>query len=40
MHENGETDLRATYIVISVSSLLNILTNELVEGVADYISSC
>ena len=40
MHENGETDLRATYIVVCVSSLLNIMTDELIEGVADYILSC
>ena len=40
MHQNGETDLRATYIVICVSSILNILTDELTEGVTEYIRSC
>jgi protein farnesyltransferase subunit beta len=40
MHENGEDDLRGVYIVIVVASLLNILTSDLIDGVADYISSC
>ncbi len=40
MHENGEDDLRGVYIVIVVAKILNILTEELISGVADYISKC
>ena len=40
MHENGEDDIRAVYIAMVTAKVLNILTDELVEGVADYISSC
>ena len=38
MHENGEDDLRAVYIAVLVAKVLNIMTEELVEGVADYIA--
>ena len=38
---NGyECDSRSTYCVISVASLLNMLTNELVEGTTEFLISC
>jgi protein farnesyltransferase subunit beta len=40
MHESGEVDIRGSYCAISVASLLNILTEELCENVAEFISSC
>lgn len=39
MHMDGEVDVRGTYTAIAVASLLNILTPELVYGVAEYILS-
>ncbi|CAN0320793.1 unnamed protein product, partial [Ectocarpus sp. 4 AP-2014] len=36
MHDDGEVDARGTYTVIAVASLLNMLTPELSEGVADF----
>lgn len=35
-----EADSRSTYCVISVASLLNMLTPELINGVAEFILSC
>lgn len=40
MHRDGEIDTRCTYTVLAVSSILNIMTDELIEGVADYILQC
>jgi len=40
MHDMGERDVRGVYCVLSVASLLNILTVELVEGTADWVASC
>jgi hypothetical protein len=40
MHEGGETDVRGTYTVLAISSLLNMLTPELCEGVADFVLRC
>ena len=40
MHLDGEVDCRGTYTVLAIARLLNILTPELVEGVADFILSC
>eukprot|EP01084_Bolivina_argentea_P009041 16928_1 len=36
MHHDGEVDSRATYCVIAVASLLDILVPDLTEGVAEY----
>lgn len=36
MHDDGEVDARGTYTVIAIASLLNMLTPELSEGVADF----
>lgn len=40
MHEHGEADTRSTYCVLVVSSLLNLLTDELCEGTLEWIKSC
>ncbi|XVE67941.1 hypothetical protein DITRI_Ditri09bG0028100 [Diplodiscus trichospermus] len=40
MHDAGEIDVRACYTAISVASLLNILDDDLVQNVGNYISSC
>lgn len=40
MHRGGETDTRATYCAMAIASLLNIMTDELIDNVGDYISSC
>lgn len=38
--EGGETDVRGTYTVISIASVLNILTTDLIKGVTDWIAKC
>ncbi|KAK3183554.1 hypothetical protein Dsin_030840 [Dipteronia sinensis] len=40
MHDAGEMDVRACYTAISVASVLNILDDELVRDVGNYILSC
>lgn len=40
MHDAGEMDVRACYTAISVASVLNILDDELVKGVGNFILSC
>ncbi|XP_012081734.1 protein farnesyltransferase subunit beta isoform X2 [Jatropha curcas] len=40
MHDGGEMDVRACYTAISVASILNILDDELVKDVGNYIISC
>lgn len=40
MHEFGEHDTRSTYCALVISTLLNRITPELVEGVQDWIISC
>ncbi|PON36659.1 Protein farnesyltransferase subunit beta [Parasponia andersonii] len=40
MHDGGEIDVRACYTAISVASILNILDDELVHNVGNYILSC
>ena len=40
MHENGEEDIRGTYIAVIIAKILNIDTNEFKSGISDYISSC
>ncbi|KAJ7974562.1 Protein farnesyltransferase subunit beta [Quillaja saponaria] len=40
MHDAGEIDVRACYTAISVASILNILDDELVRNVGNYILSC
>lgn len=38
MHVGGEVDTRAGYCALSVAALLNILTPELAENAAEYIT--
>ncbi|KAJ1517613.1 hypothetical protein HMI54_005051 [Coelomomyces lativittatus] len=40
MHEGGEIDLRGTYCVLTVASLLNILTPQLTEHCMSFILRC
>uniref|UniRef100_A0A803QLV5 Protein farnesyltransferase subunit beta n=1 Tax=Cannabis sativa TaxID=3483 RepID=A0A803QLV5_CANSA len=40
MHDGGEIDVRACYTAISIASILNILDDELVQNVGNYILSC
>lgn len=40
MHIGGESDTRAAYCVLNIASSLNILTEELIEGTAEFIGSC
>ncbi|GAA5906746.1 protein farnesyltransferase [Sporobolomyces salmoneus] len=40
MHKGGEVDVRGCYCALTVATLLNLLTPELVEGTADFIASC
>ncbi|KAK8794653.1 hypothetical protein WA158_001634 [Blastocystis sp. Blastoise] len=39
VHEHGESDIRGTYCVIILCSLLNMLTPEITAGVVDYVKS-
>ncbi|PVU96651.1 hypothetical protein BB561_001045 [Smittium simulii] len=40
VHQGGEIDLRGSYCAIVVAFLLDILTPDLVENVADFVSRC
>lgn len=40
MHHDGEVDVRATYCVCAVASLLDILTDDLTNGMSNHIASC
>lgn len=40
MYRDGETDTRSTYCALVVASLLNIVTDEMVEGTVKWISRC
>eukprot|EP00331_Platyophrya_macrostoma_P014081 CAMPEP_0176433458 /NCGR_PEP_ID=MMETSP0127-20121128/16033_1 /TAXON_ID=938130 /ORGANISM="Platyophrya macrostoma, Strain WH" /LENGTH=211 /DNA_ID=CAMNT_0017815887 /DNA_START=344 /DNA_END=980 /DNA_ORIENTATION=- len=40
MHVKGECDMRGTYIAMVVADILNILTDELKDGVGDAIAAC
>lgn len=40
MHDNGECDMRAVYCAICVSSLLNILDDNITDEVAEHIGRC
>ncbi len=40
MHDEGETDMRGCYCAIATASMLHILTDELMEGVPEYIRRC
>ena len=40
MHHDGEVDVRATYCICAVCSLLNILTEDLMHGMAAHVVEC
>jgi protein farnesyltransferase subunit beta len=40
MHENGESDLRASYCALTVAYILDILDDELIDGVVENIQRC
>ena len=40
MHDDGEVDVRGTYTVVAVASLLNLMTEELREGAAEFTARC
>ncbi|XP_050297473.1 protein farnesyltransferase subunit beta [Anthonomus grandis grandis] len=40
MHVGGEIDIRGAYCALSVASMTNIITPELVDGTAEWIVSC
>lgn len=40
MHVGGECDMRGSYITMVIADLLNILTDELKDGVSDAIAAC
>lgn len=40
MHDEGETDMRGSYCAIAVASMLHILTDELIQGVPEYVRRC
>jgi len=39
IHDKGECDMRAAYSAMVIADILNIMTDELKEGVGDYIAS-
>lgn len=40
IHDDGEVDSRGTYTILAIARLLNLLTPELVDGVADFLLRC
>lgn len=40
MHQDGEVDIRGTYCALSVATLLNIRTPELLHGVPQFLARC
>ena len=40
IHHDGEVDSRGTYTVIAIARILNILTEQLIDGVANYLLQC
>ncbi|KEP60615.1 UNVERIFIED_CONTAM: prenyltransferase and squalene oxidase repeat-containing protein [Hammondia hammondi] len=40
MHVDGEIDMRGTYCAVATASMLHMLTDELVEGVPEYVAAC
>lgn len=37
--EGGECDMRGVYVAVVIADILNIMTDELLDGVADFIVS-
>jgi protein farnesyltransferase subunit beta len=40
IHTEGEVDSRGTYTIVAIARVLNMLTPELTEGVADFLVQC
>ncbi|PWZ03477.1 terpenoid cyclases/Protein prenyltransferase [Testicularia cyperi] len=40
VHENGEVDVRASYCVVCIASLLGISTPQLMRGMGEFVASC
>jgi protein farnesyltransferase subunit beta len=40
MHHDGEIDVRASYCILCMTTLLNLTTETLTEGVVEYIAAC
>jgi len=40
IHQDGESDIRASYLLLAVAKILNILTPELSEGAASFVAKC
>ncbi|KAJ2777446.1 CAAX farnesyltransferase (FTase) subunit beta [Coemansia javaensis] len=40
MHTDGEVDVRGVYCALTIASILNIMTPELVAGAAQFIARC
>lgn len=40
VHEQGEIDVRATYCVVVIATLLGLATDELLQGAAAFVASC
>eukprot|EP00978_Attheya_sp_CCMP212_P034995 scaffold149980_cov52-Attheya_sp.AAC.2 len=40
MHHDGEIDVRASYCILCMTTLLNLTTEPLTEGVVEYIAAC
>lgn len=37
--EEGESDMRGVYIAVLIADILNIISDELIDGVIDFICS-
>jgi protein farnesyltransferase subunit beta len=40
MHKDGEVDVRGAYTALAVAHLVNIVDDQVTEGVAEYILNC
>ena len=40
MYRDGEVDSRGTYTILAIARILNVLTPELVIGVAEFLLNC
>ena len=40
MHEDGESDTRGVYTILSTARILNLITPELTRNVGDYVLKC
>lgn len=40
LHKEGEVDIRGAYCAIATASMLHLITDELTQGLPEYIASC